>query len=117
MTVDYLSIGSVPCEEECAQVGRPDYYTNTRIECTAFKNQLLRVFSEPPASTWFAVKSFPHDFGTYHEVVCHFDEDSEESRNYAFNAESNTPMKWDEESKKELASKGYKLELEKAKVK
>ena len=24
----------------------------------------------------FAVKSFPHDFGTYHEIVLHFDDDA-----------------------------------------
>lgn len=106
---DYLSIGSSPPDESCAQVGTNDYYEQSLKECTAFKHQLERIFQnkdgELPEGCYFSIKSFPHEFGTYREVVCYFDDDNEESSNFAFNVEQNTPDKWDKESKRELGLK------------
>ena len=99
---DYLMIGSSPCEEECAQVGSPDYRTRAMKELTAFKNQLLRVFGTPPIAANLVIKSFPHDFGTYHEVCVIYDDENEEAVDYAFKLEANTPMVWDDIAKKEL---------------
>lgn len=35
----------------------------------------------------FRIKSFPHDFGTYHEVAVYYDPDDQISRDQAFVAE------------------------------
>lgn len=99
---DYITIGSSPTEEDCAQVGSPDYQERSRNECKAFIAQLARVFGLPPEGARLTAKSFPHDFGSYREVVCYYDEEKPESAVYAFKLESNTPEKWDEEARTEL---------------
>lgn len=102
---DFLTIGSSPIDEKCAQVGSPDYDRISRIECNAFINQLKRLFPKGD----FGIKSNPHDFGTYREVVASYsidpqtDEEREEME-AAFEAEGKTPERWDEEALKEIAS-------------
>jgi len=98
--LDYINIGSVPCNEDCSQVGTEDYHRLSRIECKVFQRQLERTF--PLAS--FKVKTFPHDFGSYSEVVAVYDVDDEASLKFALEAESNTPESWDAEAVTELAS-------------
>jgi len=93
---DYLSIGSAPCDEECAQVGSPDYSTQARIECRAYMEQLRRLYPEPQGG-YFKLKSFPHDFGSYYEVVAVYDTEDEEPTNWAFDAEAGAEN-WDEEA-------------------
>ena len=101
---DFINIGSVPIDEDCAQVGRDDYYEQSKRECNAFKHQLYRVFPEmhETATGQFIVKSFPHDFGTYREVVAVYDDEDAEAMDVAFRAESETPEYWDFEAKREL---------------
>jgi hypothetical protein len=91
---DYLTLGPVPCDEECAQLGASDYYEKAMEECRKYKKLLISLFSPVPINNSFAIKSFNHDFGTYHEVVVYFDDECEESVNYAFNIEGNLPEKW-----------------------
>jgi hypothetical protein len=98
---DYISIGSSPCEEDCAQVGSPDYEKSSRKECKAYLNQIRREFGEEPPGAILRIKAFPHDFGTYHEVVCVFDDNDEEATEYAFQCECPSST-WDEEALKEL---------------
>lgn len=102
---DYMTIGSTPSGEDCAQVGSEDYYDRSMKECKAFIAQLRRQFGTEPILTRLSIKAFPHDFGTYHEVVCYYDTEDEEARNFAFRLESETPEYWDEEAKKELQEK------------
>jgi hypothetical protein len=99
---DYVSIGSSPVDEECAQVGSADYYERSRKECGAFKRQLVRIFGEPPEGAMLVTKTFPHDFGEYREVCVNYDDESEEALKYAFELEGSTPEKWDEEAREEL---------------
>jgi len=99
---DYMTIGSSPYDEDCAQVGTPDYYERTKIELNALKNQMLRVLGEPPALTSLSIKAFPHDFGTYHELVCNYDDDDDASTEYAFRCEAELPAKWDDEALAEM---------------
>ncbi len=99
---DYITIGSTPAEEDCAQVGTDDYYCRMRIEQRAFRRQLLRQFGEPPGNARIRTKSFPHDHGEYHEVVVTFDDQSEEEVEYAMKVEAETPMNWDAEALKEV---------------
>lgn len=99
---DYIVIGSAPCDESCAQVGSPSYSGRMRAETAAFIRQLRRTFGKEPEGARIALKSFPHDFGTYHEVVVYFDDSIRESVNYAFRLEAETPANWDEEAREEL---------------
>ena len=100
--VDYLNIGPAPCEEDCAQVGSPDYTKRSRKECRAFLNQLERQFGEPPDGAYLTIKTFPHDFGSYREVCVAFDDNDQEATHYAFKLEGETPARWDEDAKKEV---------------
>lgn len=87
---DYISLGPVPCEEDCTQVGRDNYDTQARAECKRFAAQILRHYPEPNAAARIGVKSFPHDFGSYYEVVAYYDTDDEVSTRWAFDIESDT---------------------------
>lgn len=99
---DYLTIGATPPGEECAQVGSDGYYERAKKECRAFLNQLKRQFGDEPKGADLRVKGFSHDFGTYYEVVCYYDEESEEAADYAFRLESETPEEWDAAARQEL---------------
>lgn len=90
----YISIGSAPSEEECAQVGDPDYRVKAVAECRRFIVLLREMFGAEPEGAKLAVKAFPHDFGTYHEVVCYYDESMQEAVDYAFKVEANVPATW-----------------------
>jgi hypothetical protein len=69
--MDYLVIGSAGF----AQVGQPDYYEKMKIEMKVLLDHIRGTFPIPefPFHCGMAVKSFPHDFGTYHEIVLHYD--------------------------------------------
>ena len=98
---DYLEIGSVPADEQCEQLG-PNYdEKKARKECRVFINQLRRIHGPEPFGANLKVKSNPHDFGTYYEVACYYDDENEEAMNYAFNCED-IPENWDDEAKREL---------------
>lgn len=107
--MDYVSVGPAPYEENCAQVGQPDYPERSRIECRVFANQLRRVLGEPPAGARIGVKTFEHDFGTYREVVVYYDEDDDEAASYAFRAENEYPARWDKQAIKELREAGLEV--------
>ena len=65
----YLSLAPTPVEEDCAQVGTDDYTARARAECQRFITLLRKKFGPEPDGARLAVKSFPHDFGDYFEVV------------------------------------------------
>lgn len=99
---DYISIGSSPTDEPCAQVSSGNYDIQSRKECKAFLHQLRRHFGDEPYGAQLDIKYFPHDFGSYREVVCYYDDEDEEARDYAYKLESETPANWDKEAKEEL---------------
>lgn len=92
-----LNIGSAPFEENCAQLGGRLYEELSRMECAAFKEQIIRKLGDPPGSARVVVKSFPHDFGSYREVCVVFDDEDEPATEYAYACEaSGDPLaKWD----------------------
>ena len=108
---DYLTLGPTPAEEPCAQVGTPDYMRRTRIETSAYIDQLIRRFGQPPGLSLFRVKRFPHEFGDYHEVVITYDDEVEDSVDFAFNVENNLPGEWDEQAKAVLLAQHYHLHV------
>ena len=90
---DYLTLGSSPYDEDCAQVGSENYRQQAMQELTRFKNLMLKVHPET-TQAYYRIKSFPHDFGTYHELCVIYDPDDEAQCAWAFDAESKVPSNW-----------------------
>jgi len=101
MARDFVSIGCTPAGENCESLG-PNYDPiKAKQECVAFMRQLRRVFGEEPQGARLRIKSNPHDFGSYLEVICEYDENNEVASDYAFECE-NLPESWDTQAKIEL---------------
>lgn len=94
---EYITLGATPCEEECAQVGDPDYDDKSFVESYRYIALLRKLFGDPPCGPRynFGVKGFPHDFGTYHEVVVWYDTELQETVDFAFRVENNLPATWE----------------------
>lgn len=101
--MEYIELGPTPYDEQCSQVGDDDFAVRSTKEMTVYKNQLNRMFPEVANSQTlaFAIKWFPHDFGTYGEVVVKYIPGNEEE-DIVYHIERNLPAYWDNESKKEL---------------
>jgi hypothetical protein len=72
--MDYLVVGS----NGFAQVGDPDYFTKAKIELRILLEFLQANYPVPDefaSKTYFSIKAFNHDFGTYHELVVMYDDD------------------------------------------
>ena len=95
---DWIPIGSSPSGEDCIQVGSKNYYEEAKKECKRFIEEIRRVCGpEPEDSTAvLRIKSNPHDFGTYYEVICEFDSEDEIGIDYAYFVEGNSPEFWNE---------------------
>ena len=103
MAREFLNIGCVPCDEQCQQVGMDHFDSMKEMqECREFLRMLRRVMGPEPAKALLAIKGYNHDFGVYHEVICYYDPEDEESIEYAFKCEGETPMKWDNIAKANL---------------
>lgn len=94
---DFLSIGPAPAEEECVQVGEPDYEARAQAECEQFIKLVRGKLGKEPEGARLRVKAFPHELGTYYEVVCYFDTDDPAARDYAFECEAGAPGRWRKE--------------------
>lgn len=103
---DYVTLGSTPHGEDCAQVGVDDYRARTPQEARVYIDQLTRVFGQLPEKVRLRLKSFPHDFGTYHEVICDYDDEDPEATDYAIKLENESPEFWDEIAISQLQSLG-----------
>lgn len=90
----YLELGGTPSDEDCAQVGQDDYREKALAECRRYKAQLERQFPNPPEGCSFGIKSFPHDFGSYHEVVIYFNDGNDEQIDFAYKVENEAPGNW-----------------------
>lgn len=110
--MDEESVGSSPSAEECAQLGQEGYYEQAQKECTAYKNQLLRILnahlndndrrSMPASSFRLRTKGFAHDFGTYYEVVAVYGSGDAVASRIANTLQMLLPEEWDDEARREL---------------
>lgn len=100
--MDDIYLGESPCDEDCAQVGKPDYGIRAIAECRALINQIRRMNGREPEGANLVIISSNHDYGTVYAVHCKFDESKQAAIDYAFKIESNYPEKWDLLAKKEL---------------
>jgi hypothetical protein len=94
---DYISLGPVPSNEPCAQVGEVNYKPRARFECKRFIALLRATFGPEPAGAYLTTKAFEHDYGTYYEVVCYFNPRAPASIDYAFRCEREAPTSWGSE--------------------
>ena len=92
---DYIDIGPSPAAEKCVQLGADDYHIHAREECKRFIEFIRKHKGQEPNGARLAIKSNPHDFGTYLEVVCYFDDEIPEAVEYAFACESDLPETWE----------------------
>lgn len=107
--IDYFEIGPTPCNEDCAQVGTDNYRTMANIEMDAYVDQLYRIFGEKIEGSMitFAKKWFPHDFGTYGEVVIKYD-DADPNSHLVYEIERELPDQWDNEAISYIAEQAAK---------
>lgn len=104
--VETIDLGPAPASEDCVQLGVDGYEIKANAECSAYINQLRRIYAaahngeQPPCR--LRIKANPHDFGTYYEVVASFKDTDEAATNAAFWLENNSPLTWDEEALQEL---------------
>lgn len=90
-----MEIGPTPAAEDCVQLGTEDYAVRAREECKRFIEFIRKHQGPEPDGARLAIKGNAHDFGTYYEVVCYFDDELPESEAYAFGCESDLPDTWD----------------------
>lgn len=72
--MDWLNVGS----NGFAQLGNEQYFAKSKVEMKYLLELITDKFPIPEQLKMlcrFAVKAFPHDFGTYHEIVLQFDDD------------------------------------------
>ena len=93
---DFLNIGPSPANEECVQVGVPNYRDKAKREMSHFIFAIREKCGEEPEGAQLVIKWFPHDSGTYGEVCCKFDPEIEEAVEYAYKVESEAPTRWDQ---------------------
>jgi hypothetical protein len=100
---DFIIIGTAPIHERTAQPGDIAYYEQCMLEIQAYMTQLKR---QIPEITKFKIKkvSFPHDFGTMHEIMIVFEESQKQE---VYRIEENLPHFWDQEAKEFLISNNY----------
>lgn len=92
---DTIEIGSSPCDEDCVQVGADSYELLAREECNRFIELIRKKLGPEPEGARLFVKSNPHDFGTYLEVACRFDDENEAATRYAYRCEAEAPATWE----------------------
>ena len=96
MMRDYINIGSTPPAEDCQQLGSPSYSSlAAKKQCFRFIAQLRKQFGLEPDRCRLEIKAFDHDFGTYYEVVCWYDD--EEGEAYALRCEGEAWEEWRDE--------------------
>ena len=92
-----IEIGSVPCDEACAQVGDPNYGVLAYAECKRFIELIRKVCGSEPEGARLRIKRNMHDFGEYFEVAVTFEDSNSAAVDYAYGVEANAPMTWDAE--------------------
>lgn len=108
--VERFELGTtVPHEESCAQLGRPNYLQDSISECLAFIDMFMRILGDPPIGVYLKRISCSHDFGTYHDVAVVYDPEIPEAEEYALKVETFIPDRWDEKALEILRSRGYSL--------
>jgi hypothetical protein len=92
---DYFCIGPTPSNEDCAQVGQPNYRRKALAECERYIDLIRATLGPEPEGAELRIKGFDHDFGTYYEVVIWFEPDDVAAVAYAVRCEDEAPSTWE----------------------
>ena len=93
--MDYVEIGATPVNEPCQQLGRADYDPRAaKAECRRFIRNIRYVLGNEPEGAMLRVRSNNHDFGTYYEVACYYENGNDKALEYATKCESEAPPTW-----------------------
>ena len=93
----YIELGPTPTDEECVQVGSEEYESEWKKEGKRYIELLQKLFPQyEEFGTSFSIKSFPHDFGTYHEVVIWYEEDTP-GEEFVYFVENHLPRTWNDD--------------------
>ena len=91
-----ISLGPVPAEEDCEQLG-PNYNAVTaKNECKRYIAAIIQVCGHPPTGAKLKISSNPHDFGTYFDVEVEYNDEDDIQRHYALRVENDAPKEWPE---------------------
>jgi hypothetical protein len=106
--------GSAPCDEDCAQVGGPEYAERAYLECSLYKRQIERLVDDHygvnrPSGVTFKLKREDHDFGFYYEVVGECRIDDEAALDVLLWVDNHLPATWDPDLKERLQHENSKL--------
>jgi hypothetical protein len=96
MQKDVVYLGCAPAEEECAQVGSPDYEDRAKRECLAYIEAIRAVCGPEPEGAKLKIKRDIHDFGSYLEVACEYDTENRTAAEYAARCDDHAPTTWAE---------------------
>jgi hypothetical protein len=108
MAKDFIFIGGTPAEEPCVGINeRGDYHEAMKAECRRFIAFLRAHFGREPVGAALKVKSQEHDFGTYYEVVCWYDDQIEAAVDYAYQCEGEAPSHWNDPLPDGTTPEGY----------
>jgi hypothetical protein len=94
---DYIDIGPAPCDEDCAQIGQLGFHERNMSECKRFIELIRATLGLEPEGARLGIKAHQHEFGTYREVVCYYDDENDKATEYAFRCESEVPSRWDDD--------------------
>lgn len=95
--LDEMAMASTaPPYETCVAVGQEDYSTRAREEARRYIELIRQKLGPEPPGARLTVKSCPHDFGMYLDVVCRFDTEDQEATEYANMCESDGPRSWND---------------------
>lgn len=100
---------TVPLEEECIQLGQPNYSAFSKIEANVLMNQIIREHGLPPKECKMKLVTCPHDFGKYYDIEIEYNDDDFKCESWALDVVNSLPEKWDEISLKALKKEGYHL--------
>lgn len=104
--------GSTPNDENCAQVGTPDYDRMAKIEAIAYIGQLRRFFKRRPHGLRFAIERHLYQAATFQNphdqyittVAIVYDEVREDQVKACNRIMENLPEIWDNQARAELNS-------------
>jgi len=93
---EYVEIGPAPYAEDCVQVSQTEAYMQPmKEECARYVECIREHCGRERGGASLRIKSNPHDFGTYYDVVCYYDDDDDVGAAYAYHIESHAPELWD----------------------
>jgi len=93
---DRLELGPNPSDESTIQIGEDNYRQRAIEEGRRYIELIRKKLGPEPEGARLKITSNSHDFGTYYEVVCEYDDEFPEAINYAYACDSDGPKTWDD---------------------